>query len=472
MANICPNCRNELSDKDYCTTCRLEITAYRRIRMASKLLYNEGLLKVKSRDLSGAIESLDRSIKYDKNNIDARNLLGLVYFEIGEVVHALKCWVVSQNLQPENNRATVYLNTIRDNQVNLDRLNTAVKKYNQALQYIEQGSADLAIIQLKKVITMNPNFVKAYCLLSLIYVKDNEIDKALKELVNVLTIDKSNYIALKYYEQLGEGNIDEAIVAPQKEVTKQKVKHKRQQFISQSLQQFLGVAFGLAVGAAVIFFLYMPSRIDEKVATITEREATISQKEAEIVGLEGDVNTSLERIKALEQELSEEIEENERLSAKDDLIDLLMNSMTSYLDGDLAGSAKYLEAIDITESKSGTLNNMYIQLSEIVFVEVVAVSYDEGKALYDVARRSYNETTFREAIVAFEKGFKYLSDDNFVEADNYYYFYARSYQLSGLDNGYEEALPLFEYMLEHYPNSGLRGDAQQQVDIIKATLNN
>ncbi len=34
----------------------------------------------------GAIESLKTSLKFNKLNIDARNLLGLIYFEMGEVV--------------------------------------------------------------------------------------------------------------------------------------------------------------------------------------------------------------------------------------------------------------------------------------------------------------------------------------------------------------------------------------------------
>ena len=40
-----------------------------------------------------------------KYNIHARNLLGLVYFETGEVVAALSEWVISKNMQPENNIA-------------------------------------------------------------------------------------------------------------------------------------------------------------------------------------------------------------------------------------------------------------------------------------------------------------------------------------------------------------------------------
>ena len=47
--------------------------------------------------MSGAEEALKISLKYDKMNIDARNLLGLVYYETGEVVLALSHWVISVN---------------------------------------------------------------------------------------------------------------------------------------------------------------------------------------------------------------------------------------------------------------------------------------------------------------------------------------------------------------------------------------
>ena len=49
---------------------------------------------------------------YDKRNIRARNLLGLVYFETGEVVSALSEWVISKNLQPTRNLASEYIKQI------------------------------------------------------------------------------------------------------------------------------------------------------------------------------------------------------------------------------------------------------------------------------------------------------------------------------------------------------------------------
>lgn len=45
----------------------------------SNYWYNDGLKKANIRDLSGAIVSLRRSLQYNRANIAARNLLGLVY---------------------------------------------------------------------------------------------------------------------------------------------------------------------------------------------------------------------------------------------------------------------------------------------------------------------------------------------------------------------------------------------------------
>ena len=85
----CIYCGTPLSAIDYCTGCGADVTLQKRIVRISNLLYNEGLEKASVRDLSGAISCLKRSLKFNKENIDARNLLGLVYYETGEVVSAL-----------------------------------------------------------------------------------------------------------------------------------------------------------------------------------------------------------------------------------------------------------------------------------------------------------------------------------------------------------------------------------------------
>ena len=62
-----------------------------------------------------------------------------------------------------------YLDEIQKNRARLESINQTIKKYNQALLYCHQDSRDMAIIQLKKVLSMNPKMVQGHQLLGLLY---------------------------------------------------------------------------------------------------------------------------------------------------------------------------------------------------------------------------------------------------------------------------------------------------------------
>ena len=199
---VCYKCGCRLSDHDYCTGCGEDVTLYKKIMYMSNHFYNDGLDKATVRDLSGALVSLRQSLKYNKNNIEARNLLGLVYFEMGEVVSALKEWVISQNLRPKKNIANDYVDMIRSNQSRLDAINQTIKKYNQALGYCYQDSQDLAVIQLKKVLSYNPKYIRAHQLLALLYINGEEWEKAKRELQKCCQIDANNTTTLRYLREV------------------------------------------------------------------------------------------------------------------------------------------------------------------------------------------------------------------------------------------------------------------------------
>ena len=81
----CMNCGAFLADKDldYCPHCGCNVLIQKKVEYLSKLYYNQGLEKASIRDLSGAVNCLKQSLTFNKRNIQARNLLGLVYFETG-----------------------------------------------------------------------------------------------------------------------------------------------------------------------------------------------------------------------------------------------------------------------------------------------------------------------------------------------------------------------------------------------------
>ena len=194
----CPNCKKEYREGTICPACNVDEVLYTGTVRLSDKLYNKGLSKLNNGDLSQGIELLTRSVSVNKNNVPARNLLGLALFEIGYVGDALKHWVISQSLLKENNPANQYVEEARNNSRALEALNDAVAKYNQALTYIKQKSDDLAIIQLKRAVELNPRFVDALNLLTLCHLIQNDREKAAAAAERVLAVDIQNTVALNY----------------------------------------------------------------------------------------------------------------------------------------------------------------------------------------------------------------------------------------------------------------------------------
>ena len=160
--------------------------------------------------------------------------------------------------------ANRYIDAIRHNRSALDTANQTIKKYNQALLYCKQDSRDLAIIQLKKVLSLNPKLVKAHQLLALLYIQEEKYDQAKKTLRSAGKIDTDNTTTLRYLKEvnirLREGSSkkkksddlisyqsgNEMIIMP---------KRFQETSIGATL---LYVFIGLLVGAAVTAFLIVP----------------------------------------------------------------------------------------------------------------------------------------------------------------------------------------------------------------------
>ena len=101
----CPRCNVAVAfTKNRCDNCGQELRSYRKTVSLSNSFYNLALSQAKVRDLSGAIVSLKQSLQFNKLNTSARNLLGLIYYEEGEIVTVtateepgkkFNCWYIS-----------------------------------------------------------------------------------------------------------------------------------------------------------------------------------------------------------------------------------------------------------------------------------------------------------------------------------------------------------------------------------------
>lgn len=207
---LCPRCGSQVKKTGYCSGCDIHMSVLKKAYNTSDYYYNIGYDRAMARDLSGAIESLKVSLRYNKKNIMSRNLLGLIYYEMGEVVMALSHFVMSVNYEPSGNLASKYLKELRQDPTRLDNENQIAKKFNMALSYAASDDPDLAIIQLKSALAANPHFVKGYLLLGLLYIDAGNYEKARKTLRRVLKIDKANVLAIHYLHEMGD--TDENII--------------------------------------------------------------------------------------------------------------------------------------------------------------------------------------------------------------------------------------------------------------------
>lgn len=462
---LCYNCGCHLSEHDFCTACGADVSLYKKIMHVSNMFYNEGLEKAGVRDLSGAINSLRQSLKFNKNNIEARNLLGLVYFEMGEVVAALSEWVISKNMRPEKNIADDYINMVQSNASRLDAINQTIKKYNQALVYCLQDSKDLAIIQLKKVLSMNPRFIRAHQLLALLYIDSEQWERAQRELNKCMSIDRNNTLTLRYMHEVEhvmrpEENVkqaprrkkDESVrYQSDNEIIIQPLNMKEQK--SGSVSTLINIGIGLVIGLAAMYFLVVPAAVSnanqEAQKTITEIGNQMDAKTSRIQELE----SQIDNLQADNEKLTQELEGYVGADGTLQTIDNLLIAATAYLETqDVEQTATNLESIAQSvniEETSEAFRNLYQTL-------LATIGPDLSKTYYDEAYRAYQSEDFATAIENFQKASYY--DATNVDA---LYYVAQSYRRNG-DSA--NAITTYGKVIELFPDTERARKSQQYID--------
>ena len=456
---FCYNCGCHLSEHDFCTSCGADVSLYKKIMCMSNRFYNDGLEKAGVRDLTGAINSLRQSLKFNKNNIEARNLLGLVYFETGEVVAALSEWVISKNMRPEKNIADDYINMLQSNATRLDAINQTIKKYNQALVYCNQDSKDLARIQLKKVLSDHPNFVQAHLLLALLYMDAADWEKARKELTRCLRIDCANTTALRYMHEVDialktdddgkfvrkQGKGEEVVKYQSGNETIIQPKYLKD---NSAMSTILNMVIGIAIGAAITGFLVVPGvrrqvQNDAK-AQVLDANNTVSSKNQEI-------STLQKQIDDLTSQITEVKDSAEGSENKISTYDQLLSAYASYSDGDIEAAGNAL----------GNVNEEYLSDSAKSVYETInaQVNADYLESLYNQGYSDYNSQKFEESITSLQK----VVDMEETYKDGYaLYYLAQAYRKN---NDLETAKTYYQKIVELYPGTERAANAQNYINI-------
>lgn len=447
----CPYCGEELKNEVKCDACKKNISFYVKAVKASNLYYNSALNKAKVRDLSSAIQDLKKSIQLNKANYEARNLLGLIYYEIGEIVAALTQWVLSKHFNPDNEMAERYLNDIQSSPTKIDNYNQSFKKFNLALQAAKQGNDDLALIHLKKVVNLNLHFIKAMHLMALIYIKQEQYAKANKILQRAKRIDVSNNTTLRYLEEV-KSNMEE-----EEEKSSRLKKENLYNTLApvdigieakSNWSAFIYLVVGIVIGIAVVATLIVPS-ISQKTQKAynkkiikdsddqTSNNVQMTKLEDKIDELKKDVDKKQKEIDSYENKMDNLKDYNNLLAAS-----------RLFINGDKEGAALKLAKVNNEDFDQEDASVLYEYIKDEVYDDVIKDLAEEG-------RRKCNSGNLEEALVVLKQAYELTDDDETV-----LYFLGRTYQKMGEK---DKAKEMFEKQIDKFPNTSRSSTAKKRL---------
>ena len=452
----CYVCSNRLDEGDVCKSCGTDVRLYKHILSMSNKLYNDGLEKASVRDLSGAIVSLNESLKYNKMNIDARNLLGLCYYERGETVLALSEWVISKNFESKKNIADEYIDAISESKGELEQINQTIKKYNQALSYCYQNSQDLAIIQLKKVLSLNENLISAYQLLGLLYMQSGEYEKAGRTLLRAIKIDTNDTRTQRYIKELnilvtsqrdtaghGSNSGSDSMVIPGDVVTYQNGNETIIQPVAakekKGFSSVINIVIGLVVGLGICWYLILPGRIKAATKENDDKFIAVSEELASEKASHQEDTKQLDTKDGEIAELSRKIEELTGTNSAASENDRLLKAAKSYIE-DPSDSETIMDALesigdDFLLESSDTFKELYDELK-------TTASKGAMNAYLDTAKDALKTKDYDTAIDYYTRAYE-LDETNSDNLMSLAYAYRESGDTDKADEMYSKVISDF-----------------------------
>ena len=441
----CYRCGGRMFSGNRCLGCGADITVYRRIIRASNSCYNSALEKAKVRDLTGAAAMLRKSLQLYKKNTQARNLLGLICYERGELTTALTHWIISSELDRRDRTANDLINEAFGDKGEFERMNTATKKYNLALKNAKNGNEDFAIVALRRIVSQNPNMLRAAELLALLYLHKGEHSKAFRVLKSALAVDRGSTTCQRYMAEARRALKHKRRIARRKEEAENQGL-SRDGFQDSELAEgmaariaMMGLLAGVVISMLGYFALIRPAQLaslnrewGEKLIMQDER---VSDRIMEADALENE-------IKGLQDELDEVRKDLDRYTGDEGIItnyEKLLLAANAYINSDWPGLIEDINGIDSSSMDSEVFNSMYSRLDSYVHSGELSSRY------YESGMNKFAAAQYSAAIKDFETSFE-MNESNVAAL----FRIGLCYEALSNDNA---ARPYFEKIVNEFPDS-------------------
>jgi tetratricopeptide (TPR) repeat protein len=322
-----------------------------------------------------------------------------------------------------------------------DNIKNSVILYNSAIENIGTNSEDIAVIELKKAVSINPNFYEAMNLLGLCYCYIKEYSKAVAVFRKVVEAENNSVRALKYLSALNrmDDSGNDGKKKKRKIISNITLKKVILSFLYNKNGRFdyLKYVIGFVTGGFLIFLImFFAMEKPEEIVRVEDIDAVKSRliEEVDLYKLKySEVNQNYQKILKDYESLEEEINYH---PAKLKLLEI----ENIYLEGKYEKAADMLILMKNVQFREEDKNKFDL-LWEKIMIEAAYVVYEEGVNLCK------NED-FDNSLKKLEKVYTYV--DSIERDDGVLYWSAKCYQAFG---NYTKALELYNRILSDFPES-------------------
>lgn len=351
----------------------------------------------------------------------------------------------------------------------------AVEYYNDAVENIVEGNTDIAVIKLKKVLSLSPDFSEASQLLN-----------------RISEYEKSHSIGDKVYESMHGRDINDKRPYPERKTLPQMLNINPRVLIKIII---VLVVIAITVGASILIFNLFnkePSAENPEPESVTysqeeydELNKRIEELESSLVKSEIETQEALSSSTGNDETINQLRDENETIIAQLNLYkaEFLFQNEDYELSADMAKSLNadaykgedkelynevYNKAIyQAALSRYKTGLNLYSQkdyagaIDQLEMVDQYSPEFEEiGNCYYVLAKAYYEIDKAEKSIELYETISKNMSQMGFENDTGLLYYTGKAYQK--LDN-FTKAREMYNKLIADYPNSSLVGYAKDRL---------
>lgn len=346
-----------------------------------------------------------------------------------------------------------------------DNIRNSIFLYNKAIESLRSGSEDIAIIELKKAVAMNPQFNEALNLLGVCYSYTGENEKAVEVFKRVLKSESNSVYAVKFMQRAGLGDVlpteqkprlrtdtqqDQKSAEPLKRIRDRKPDKKDKIVILKNKNTIsMAIAAGAGLAAGLLISLLISAAVPDP------EPVQLPPKQEEI---DAAVNEAKDEFDKQYSELKSKYEslQNDWENAVKQA-DYYKASLRLYEVEDMADKREYQDAAD-----------MLLLMKTVEFRDAEKEKYDAlynkimpqaAKSAYETGYKQYNARQYEDALKSFEK--VKLYDPQYSKMDAAMYYTGRCYQIM---KETRSAIAVYQELADNYPASWYTRNAQVRLN--------